>query len=119
VSESVSAEKASTDDVIVANACGRLGLAAIHEAGHAVIGWMRGQCVRERGLSITDDGRGVAHVRSAVVIPRTVMAALSPDMLQMADENMWMDLAFHVAGYPKQRKDDHGSIESTRHRESN
>jgi len=60
--------------------------AAIHEAGHAVVGWMCGQFVRERGLSTTGDGRGLAHVRSSVVLPRAIWATASPHVLPKRTE---------------------------------
>lgn len=41
--------------------------AAFHESGHAVMAWLQGSHVRERGISIAADGTGECHTRSRVI----------------------------------------------------
>jgi hypothetical protein len=39
---------------------------AYHEAGHAVMAWLQGSSVRERGIVIRPDGTGNCHIRRRV-----------------------------------------------------
>lgn len=52
-------------------ACSQLQLAAHHEAGHAVIGWMMGESPCARGLAVDKWGNGHAHVRGGIALPRS------------------------------------------------
>jgi hypothetical protein len=74
---------------------------AVHEASHAVLGHTRGQFVRDPGLVASEDGTGIAHTRSAVVVAR---ADLSPDQRPSFDAHVEMECAVHLGGYVAERR---------------
>ncbi len=74
---------------------------AVHEAGHAVLGHLRGQSVRHRGLIARRDGTGAAHTRAAFTIPR---AKLPPNLLEVSDSCVEMECAVLLAGYVVERR---------------
>lgn len=85
---------------------GLLHVAAVHESAHAVVGHLRGQTVRERGLTASSDGTGLTDTRSSVIIPRSYYIALSnaAAVLPQADASMEMECAVHLAGYVAEKR---------------
>jgi hypothetical protein len=71
-------------------------LAAHHEAAHAVVGRLRGQFVRDKGLVARADGTGSADVRRALIIPRLLYP---PQLVEWADAGTEMECAMLLAGY--------------------
>lgn len=58
--------------------------AAVHEAAHAVVGFLRGQWIGGDGLLASDEGIGVAHTRRPAVIPR---ASVPPPIVWAAPDS--------------------------------
>jgi hypothetical protein len=71
-------------------------LAAVHEAGHAVVAWMHGQVVREPGLVVDDYGNGHASIRNMVPLARS---SLPKGLPKRFDSAVTMYMAGQLAGY--------------------